>query len=166
MLLISIFSLLSCNKPHSSNSSEPSSAQHSEKETGFLTSLRYAFDHGYVTNDNLVTIASYLNNEIRPTIHMPIADEIAARIKATRAANLRNQRDMYGNAVLPHATASDVEIVGYYGNYSDSYAVMLTDIYHDHTEALWSETIDGVTFNYKNGNSIVVWRESDEVSPR
>lgn len=131
----------------------------------YFSRLQQAFAYEYVTNDHLVAIASYLNNEIRPTIHMPMADEIAEKIKETRAANLRSQLDMHGNAVIPEATASDVQIVGYYGNYNDLYAVMLVDIYHEYTEALWSETIDGVTFNYKDGNSILVWREGAALFP-
>lgn len=51
-------------------------------------------------------------------------------------------------------------VIGYYGKYDDCFAVMLQDSYYDYTDVERSINIVEVIFNYSNGNSVLIWRES------
>lgn len=50
-----------------------------------------------------------------------------------------------------------VASMAYYGEYEGAVAVMIYGNNLSYTQALWSEKVDGVTFNYKDGNYIVVF---------
>ncbi len=47
--------------------------------------------------------------------------------------------------------------IAVYGEYNDAVALMIYGKNTSYTQALWSEEVDGVTFNYKDGNYIVVF---------
>ena len=47
--------------------------------------------------------------------------------------------------------------IAVFGEYKDAVAVMIYGKNASYTQALWSEEVDGVTFNYKDGNYIVVF---------
>ena len=135
------------------------SSEGDQMDVGVFYNLQQAFDNELITNDDLVSIAYYLNDESMPVYPEPISEEIQEAIKETRSAILKAEVDRDGVLRYPNATAEDVTLRGYYGKYNDSYAVMIADSYNEYTEALWSETIDGVTFYYTNGNSILIWKE-------
>lgn len=50
-----------------------------------------------------------------------------------------------------------VASIAVFGEYKDAVAVMIYGKNASYTQALWSEEVDGVTFNYKDGNYIVVF---------
>jgi hypothetical protein len=146
-----LFGLTACNTSVSS--------EDNNLDVGVFYNLQQAFDNELLTNDDLDSIAYYLNDESKPVYPDPVSAEIQGAIKETRSAILRAEVDRDGVLRYPNATTEDVTILGYYGKYNDSYAVMIADSFTEYTSAEWSETIDGVTFYYSDGNRILIWIE-------
>ncbi len=119
---------------------------------GAFYSLENAYNQGLITIEDLQTIAYYQNHGI---MHSgTLNTELEEAIKETRAKNLRNR----SKNPIRDAKAKDVSILKYYGNYNNCLAVMISDIYHDYTNAIETITIAGVEFIYGNGNKIIIWR--------
>jgi hypothetical protein len=149
-----LFCLTACNPSVSS--------EDNNLDVGVFYNLQQAFDNELLTNDNLDSIAYYLNDESMPVYPDPVSAEIQGAIKETRAAILRAEVDRDGVFRYPNATVEDVTLLEYYGKYNDSYAVMIADSFTEYTAAEWSETIAGVTFYYSDGNRILIWKEMIE----
>lgn len=66
------------------------------------------------------------------------------KVKQTRLdeIHMRENYEPYKNATLDGAVA-----------------VMITDRFSYYTNAIWEETVAGVTIHYNNGNYIVVWKD-------
>lgn len=129
------------------------------QDVGAFYSLQKAFDSGWLTKDDLQSIAYYLNDDSMPIYPNDLSAKIEKAIKETRASNLRAEVDAYGVSRFPDAKAEDVSLRGYYGNYNNLFAVMIVDGFTEYSQAEWSENIDGVTFHYADGNRIVIWKE-------
>ena len=129
------------------------------QEVGAFYSLQKAFDSGWLTKDDLQSIAYYLNDDLIPIYPIALSPEIETAIKETRAFDLRSEVDAYGVSRFPDAKAEDVSLKGYYGKYNKLYAVMIVDWFTEYVLEEWSEIIDGVPFHYADGNKIVIWRE-------
>ena len=142
-----LFSLAACNPPE-------------EDETmGTFYSLQEAYKSGLLSQKDLFLIAAYQGSldlviadmpiYSRPVPQTPLTEQIANSIKQTRVNWLNAQ------GYITDAALDDVSIDGYYGTYNGSVAVMISDAYHDYTQALWELTVGGVTFYF---NSIVIWK--------
>lgn len=150
-----LFSLVACNRPDDVN-------------FGVFYNLQEAYDIGFLNEQDLMSIAYYhgsldsVGGTFVPTPKEPeiLSPEIEKSIKETRASTLRVETYSDGTLKQPEATVSDVMIIGYFGKYSDSFAIMLQDSYYDYMDEERSVDIAGVTFNYSNSNSILIWRDN------
>lgn len=125
------------------------------KDRGDFYSLQEAYDNGWLTKEDLQTIANYHNN---PTQRPKLSAATEKAIKETRAYDLRYGVKTSENIKEPSATAKDVTIIGYYGEYNDIFVVMITDVYTDCDDAVRDIDIAGITFHYISGNRILVWK--------
>lgn len=138
------------------------------RASGTFYSLKEAYEAGYLTYDDVMSIAYYQNGGRRynesvmdedytpqPREPQGLSEKTSLRIRNTAAHNYRNNI----HADAPEAVADDFNIIRYYGTYGDCVAVMMTDNYTGYTQALWEDTIADIVVFYYNGNSIIVWRE-------
>lgn len=128
---------------------------------GVFYSLQEAYESGLIVNTDLHSIASNLKNYSSNGCAENLSTEIKKAIKETRAFDLRGETNTKGSQLHPEAIAEDVKIWQYYGDYNDSFAVMLTDSYSAYTDAERSVTVADVVFNYSDGNSILIWKKDD-----
>ncbi len=129
------------------------------QDMGAFYSLQMAFDNGWLTKEDLQSIAYYHNDDSMPTYPNALSAEVEKAIKETRAYNLRDEVDADGISRFPDAKAEDVSLRGYYGKYNNLFAVLIADSFTEYGQAEWSEIIDGVTFHYADGNKIMIWKE-------
>ncbi len=122
--------------------------------SGDFYSLQEAYEAGYLTKEEIMSIAYYhnggrvYNEEIMSEEYTPIP-----KIRST-AAHGYNERFPDQNAA-----ADDFSINKYCGTYGDCVVVMMTDIYSNYTDAEWFGEVAGVRFYYNNGNSLSIWKE-------
>lgn len=126
---------------------------------GEFYNLQEAFENGLLIKDDLESIANYNNDYSMSANIDPLSPKIEKGIKETKAYDLRNETYFDGTLILPEAKAGNITIYRYYGEYNGCYAIMIYASYYDYTEAEWTETVDGVDFNYSNGNRIYIWKE-------
>lgn len=124
-------------------------------QTGRFYSLEKAFENQFLTKDDLESIAHYLHTS--ESYLEPLDNKIEKSIKETRVIELLSYAFEDGTERYPNANIDEVEVVGYYGKYEDCYAVMLTEHYHEFGQATRTVEIGGVVFNYRDGNSILIW---------
>jgi hypothetical protein len=58
-------------------------------------------------------------------------------------------------------SVGDVRIDHYFGTYGDSVALMISDNYLGYAGAIWHEEVAGHTFNYRNGQRVLVWNNGE-----
>lgn len=121
---------------------------------GEILTLSEAYGRDIISEEDLTRIASYQNGEA--TCSGQLTEEEIAVIKDVVVAKLRAEKNAKGELSYPDATAKDVVIEKYYGTYNGGYAVMLTDSYHDYTDAIRTDTVGGVEIVYGSGNGIVI----------
>ena len=135
------------------------------KTYGTFYTLQEAYDNGYLTRENLMSIAYYknggrrYNESIMPEDYAPIpkdpeelSESTSLRIRSTAAADW--------NAEYPDddATAEDFWIDYYYGTYGNCVAVMMRDNLSGTTGVVWIGIVADVSFSYNSGKEIRVWR--------
>ena len=127
--------------------------------SGDFYSLQEAYEAGYLTKEEIMSIAYYhnggrvYNEEIMSEEYTPIPKRNVKKIRST-AAHGYNERFPDQNAA-----ADDFSINKYCGTYGDCVVVMMTDIYSNYTDAEWFGEVAGVRFYYNNGNSLSIWKE-------
>lgn len=124
---------------------------------GKFYTLTEAYENGWLSHDDLTTIANYHNNEVECTDNLDEA--IAYNIKATAAYEMRNNYEV----IIPEAKTEDFKILHYYGSYNGCYAVIMDEPYLDSPAVVldeWDE-VSGVKFHYTNPHRIFVWKEKD-----
>ena len=135
------------------------------KTYGTFYTLQEAYDNGYLTREDLMSIAYYknggrrYNESIMPEDYAPIpknpeelSESTSLRICSTAAADW--------NAEYPDddATAEDFWIDHYYGTYGNCVAVMMRDNLSETTGVVWIGIVADVSFSYNSGKEIRVWR--------
>ena len=135
------------------------------KTYGTFYTLQEAYDNGYLTREDLMSIAYYknggrrYNESIMPENYAPIpkdpeelSESTSLRIRSTAAADW--------NAEYPDddATAEDFWIDYYYGTYGNCVAVMMRDNLSGTTGVVWIGIVADVSFSYNSGKEIRVWR--------
>ena len=147
---------------------EDDSLQSEEKEsTGSFYTLQEAYDNGWLTQDDIMSIAYYhnggraYNEEImsetyQPAPKMPevLSEETELKIKITVAEGYRQKYKE------KDATPEEITIKEYYGTYGDCVAIMAYDIHTDTTGAERMDSPAGVNIYYNNGRTIQIWRET------
>ena len=140
-----------------------------EKTTGKLYSLQEAYDNGWLTQADVMSIAYYnnggrtYNEEIMSEDYEPLpkTPEVLSnltelKIKSTAAKEYREKYKDDAEDVV----ADDFRIIQYCGTYGDCVVTMMTNKYTHYLEAVWIDTVAGVTIHYSNSNSIKIWRET------
>jgi hypothetical protein len=138
-----------------------------EKITGTFFSLQEAYDQGFLTVEDLKSIAYYQNLSYYQYIgsddekYTPIPKNPDVLSTETEKAIKETQADILRNGILPEKTAKeeDITILKYYGTYNTYVAVMITDAYTEYSQALRNITVAGVLFHYSDGNSILIWKQ-------
>ena len=135
------------------------------KTYGTFYTLQEAYDNGYLTREDLMSIAYYhhngreYNEETMPEDYAPIpkdpeelSESTSLRIRSTAAADW--------NAEYPDddATAEDFWIDYYYGTYGNCVAVMMTDNFTGYNQVLHASGVADITIQYYDGNRIKIWR--------
>lgn len=136
-----------------------------EKEMGTYYSLQEAYDQALLTQEDLKSIAYYLNGTSEyesfciPKTPEILSEKTVNAIKETAAYNLRNQTHSDGTKRYPKAKAKDIGIVNYYGTYNNCVAVMINDIYTLYPGVERDIVVNEVLFRYSDGNSIIIWKQ-------
>ena len=135
------------------NSSPQDSSSVVEEELGKFYSLQEAYDNGWLTREELLSIAyyyqgKYLNEELMPEDYLPItknpevlSEEIQLEIRQTFY-----ERYVKGGTY----TLDDVEIQAYCGKYGEYIAVKIESLFST-TGNIVERVINGVTFYYEGG---------------
>ncbi len=132
---------------------------------GVFAPLDLAYDLGYLTRSDLMSIAWHLNggsahNEdlfpegYEPTPAGTIDEELARAIRETDARLMRLD--------TPNANYEDVGIDGYYGSYAGACAVLLSEADRGVSSAVHIDNVGGVNFYYTDGRSIVIYFDRDD----
>ncbi len=134
--------------------------------SGTFYSLKEAYDSGYLTREDIMSIAYYHNGGIQcnedimgedyapiPKVPSELSEETSKKIRSTAAHGYNKQ--FSGR----NAAADDFSIVEYCGTYGDCVVVMMTDIYSAYTDAEEIGGVADVKIYYRNGNSLTVWKE-------
>jgi hypothetical protein len=170
IIIIAVCSLSACNDLNEDSPSPSVNDQNEIFPYGDFFTLQEAYDLGYLTVQDLESIAYYCNGGLRwyetddildPWKSEPITDyEPIAKnpeILGAETENKIKQTWIYylnDNLTIP----SDVTI-DYYGTHNNCVAIWLTATHYGYTQAIWYSTVAGVTFCYNNGNSIKIWVE-------
>ncbi len=152
-ILVLMFAITACI--HKGAEYEP------EKKGDFYT-LQEAYNLELLTRDDLKSIAYYHNGTGDDESFVPLPKtpetlsvETENAIKETRAYDFRNM----GTHPIKDAKIEDITIHKYYGTYNDCVAVMMYD-YNCYPAVMRDDSIAGVLFNYSDGNSILIWKDS------
>lgn len=137
------------------------------RSEGIFYTLEEAYEVGWLTRDDLMSIAYYHNggkqyNESimgedytpKPKEPQELSESTSLEIRNTAAYDYRN--DKYIDA--PKAVAGDFKIIEYCGTYNTCVAIMMTDNYTGYTGALSMDVIADISFFYNDGNRIIIWR--------
>ena len=142
-----------------------------EKESsnapGVFYSLESAYEEGWLTKEDLLSIAYYnqgtnynedkMTEDYQPIPKYPeiLSAETEWKIKETRAIYRRN----HAQNPRPEASAEDVEIIKYYGTYHGMTVVKLTEKGYAYLQIIEFGGAGGVKIFYNNSNRITVWKE-------
>jgi len=140
---------------------------------GAFYSLQEAYDNGWLTQEDLRSIAYYHHggkkavkdnlehklvwmDEEEGYTPIPITPEVLdaeteKQIKQTRV----NERHDEGNK----SKAKDISIVEYYGVYNGCIAVMLTERGYRYERILNGNIVNDIRFLYGTVNQILIWKE-------
>lgn len=138
-----------------------------EKSTGTFYTLREAFVNGWLTREDIMSIAYYHNGgrwhneeimseDYEPAPKKPevLSEFTELKIKSTGAKYCRENYD------IAEAEADGITITQYCGTYGDCVAVMIRGYLH-YAQALWTDTVAGINIHYSDANSIKIWRETN-----
>ena len=134
---------------------------------GQFYTLQEAYEQGYLTYDELMSIAYYhhagnLNNEeVMPEDYVPqpktpdvLDQKTEQQIKKDAAHKYNNDPDYES-----HYKAESFIIERYYGTYGDCVAVLIKGPFL-YAQAFWSEKVAGITFKYGEENPMMIWRKA------
>ena len=126
--------------------------------TGAFYTLEEAYEAGFLTREDLMSIAYYHQGSEDETFSpIPLCPETLGKetergIKETHLASIREE--------FPTADLDDVHILEYYGTYGDCVAVHVRDDYRviDVLEIPQAE-IGGVVFYHLTVPGLMIWRQ-------
>ncbi len=115
---------------------------------GEFYSLQEAYDNGWLTREDLLSVAYYQNHSW--------GEE---QVEYPQKLDLDTEKDLIEvYAKKKNMNTEDVRIFSYYGTYNGSYVI---DIGHRDgivTGVVWTETVGGVEINYCSGARLFVLR--------
>ena len=133
---------------------------------GKFYTLQEAYDNGWLTQADLMSIAYYHNGgrahneEIMSEDYAPapkspevLSKWTESRIKRAAAKEYRGREYK-----IKDAKARGFTITAYYGTYGDCVAIMMKDKYTGEPAVVWTDVVAGVNIYYGSGRTIKVWR--------
>lgn len=128
---------------------------------GSFYSLREAYDNGWLTQEDLKSLAYYYNGGSNDESFVPkpktpefLSKEIENKIRKTYLSEKKIKKD------FPFATIKRISITGYYGIYNDCIIVGVTDDYYRYDYVVEPEYIIGeVLIRNYTSSRLLVWRE-------
>ena len=134
------------------------------KISGAFYTVEEAYEAGYLTREDLMSIAYYhnggreYNENCMPESYQPAPMQPEEIDTATANAI----KDEYIEEFRPdyEATREDVFIDHYYGCYNQAFAVIISDNFSGFPGVIDFVEIDGVTFYYPLVNYIKIWKIS------
>lgn len=123
---------------------------------GEFHSLKQAYDIGWLTQDDLKSIAYHYGNRdenYKPIPIDEISKDIQFKIKQTYVAYLREQG--------LEGTVNNVRITKFYGEYSGHYVINVVDDLHGYDYVFTDENIGGVMFYHYCVAAAVVWKSNN-----
>lgn len=145
-----------------------------EIATGTFYTVTEAYKKGYLTREQVMSIAYYhnekydfvsdyyyqsgkvSNEEIRDETYTPIPITPEKLSTDTENSIKQTYLDLYYKD-KDYAELSGVRIDSYYGTFDGCVAVMITDNYSETTSALRVEEVADIGICYNNGNRILIW---------
>lgn len=112
---------------------------------GKIYTLKEAYDKDYISDEDLNEI---YNNYTNSNKNLTLGKEIELKILNDGLVSLKEIND--------EALLEDIFIYGYYGNYSNSYVIRLSDSFNDFTTVVKELKINNVIFQY-SGPTFLVW---------
>lgn len=142
----------------------------SDEIYGELYDLKEAYEAGWLTKEDLMSIAYYHNGgregnedlmaeDFEPIPKTPLSEETESAIKETAANDLRNDK----KSPIPDADASKFVILEYCGTYGNCYAVRLNSPYFEFPAVIIDEWVDiggVVRIHYKSHTLIEIWKQN------
>lgn len=134
------------------------------KISGAFYTMEEAYEAGYLTREDLMSIAYYhnggreYNENCMPESYQPAPMQPEEIDMATANAI----KDEYIEEFRPdyEATREDIFIDHYYGCYNGAFAVIISDNFSGFPGVIDFVEIDGVTFYYPLVNYIKIWKIS------
>ena len=141
-----------------------------EKTVGTFYSLQEAYDNGWLTQADLMSIAYYhnggrwhneeiMNEDYEPAPKTPeVLSEITEfKIKCTALKEYKTEFSKTPSASI--AKVEDFTITEYHGTYNGCIAVRMIDKFTGYPGVIGTPKIAGVRFYYGMPNYIKIWRE-------
>ena len=132
------------------------------KNRGAFCNLTDAYERGYLTREQVLSIAYYKNAGAEDNEEL-MGENFAPIPKNPEilpAKTLKSIKQTYYNLSRvdePDMKLSGIRITVYLGTYGNFVAVMIYDDYSAYTTALWTEEVDGIKIHYGDGNRILIW---------
>jgi hypothetical protein len=131
---------------------------------GMFYTLQEAYDEGWLTQDNLRSIAHYQSAgedepNFTPTPMNPkvLSNEAIEAIKEEYLKGLLAATHQDGTLLFPNATISDVYFLAYYGTYGGVIAIKISDEFSGYAGVVVELVVAGVTFTY-SGVPVSIWK--------
>ncbi len=135
------------------------------EEKGVLLSLGGAYESGWLTQEEVLSIAYYHNGgrkgneEIMTENYAPMPKTPAELDAETEMGIKRTAAQEYNKAgFVTHAVPDGFYISAYYGTYDDCVAMVVMSSYLQYEDAIRTETVANVKFFYTYGYEIIVWK--------
>ncbi len=126
--------------------------------------LQQAYDAGWLTQEDLKSIAYYHNGGINGNEEI-MGEDYQPQPKTPEVLDKFTERSIKQSYIDNFLTDKNAKISGiniedYYGGYDNYITIMISDTYSGTTGDINWQTIDGVKFYYNSGNQIKIWRKN------
>lgn len=143
-----------------------SACSEEEIETGIFYTVTEAYEQGYLTREQVMSIAYYhnggtkWNEEIMGEDYTPLAITPEKLPAEAESALKQDYLDFVWSDTTN--TISDVRIDKYYGTYNGYVAVMMAVNFGGFFDEIWREEVAGIVIRYRDSNNIKIWRNTYE----
>ena len=138
-----------------------------EVEKGFFCTVEDAYSMGYLTHEQVMSIAYHhnggieLNEEIMDENYKPLP--ITPK-KLSKKTEISIRLTPFGDAYSEpeYSELSGIRIDKYYGTFNGYIAVMVSNDHIGVEQREWTERFADIRIHYSDGNRIRIWRKADE----
>lgn len=129
---------------------------------GEFYTIDKAYENGWLSKGDLRNIAYYLNRESQDKDFKP-APKNPENLSEILKLIIREDGAIYyrNNGSYPEAVANDICITGYFGKYSDMYAMTLGVVYDAVPDVMTTKYVDGIKFVYPYPDIVLLWKQTE-----